>query len=129
MDELGTARAPSSHCNPARGRRPAFSRGLGRLLEDQPEVVEQLPLEADAVRAHARREREAKIPAREVLRHELGLQQRLLQTRLGEALAPLLDRLDVVEPATRRLDETEVALRRLHDLLLAEREERARELR
>src|SRR3954451_6291954 len=123
-------RTPSGHCNPSGGRRPAPVRGLrlGRLLEDQPKVVEHLALEADAVRAHARREREPEVPAREVLRHEARLEQRLLEARLGEARAPLLDGLDVVEPAAHGADEAEVRGGRLLDLLLAERQERAREL-
>src|SRR5438874_1796408 len=101
---------------------------LGGLLEHQAEVVEQLALEADAVRADARGEREAEVPAGQVLRHEAGLEKGLLEARLGEALAPLLDRLDVVEPAAHCADQPEMRRRRLLDLLLAERQERAREL-
>src|SRR4051812_36523696 len=122
--------APLRHCNPSAGRRPAPIWGLflGRLLEDQPEVVEQLALEADAVRADPRGEREPEVPAREVLRHEPRLEERLLEARLGEALAPLLDRLDVVEPPAHGADETEMRRRRLLDLLLAEGQERPWEL-
>src|SRR4051794_38669753 len=100
----------------------------GGLLEDQAEVVEQLALEADAVRADPRREGEPEVPAREVLGHETGLQKGLLEARLREALAPLLDRLDVVEATAHRAHEPEMRLGRLLDLLPAEREERAREL-
>ena len=62
------------------------------------------------------------------LRHQPRLEQGLAQARLGEAPAPLLDRLDVVEPAADRGDEPEVGLGRAHDLLVAEGQERAREL-
>src|SRR4051795_12592101 len=122
--------APLRHCNPSAGRRPApiWRLFLGRLLEDQTEVVEQLALEADAVRADPRGNREPEVPAREVFRQEPRLEERLLEARLGEALAPLLDRLDVVEPPAHGADETEMRRRRLLDLLLAEGQERAREL-
>src|SRR3954468_11709418 len=101
--------APLRHCNPSAGRRPAPIWGLflGRLFEDQTEVVEQLALEAHAVRADARGEREPEVPRvgvapggnrgpkappREVLRQEPRLEERLLEARLGEAPPPLLDR-------------------------------------
>src|SRR3954454_15333849 len=65
-------RTPSATVTRAAGgdQPPFLDSCLGRLLEEQPEVVEQLGLEADAVRADSRGEREPEVPAREVLRHE-----------------------------------------------------------
>src|SRR3954462_6821381 len=94
----------------------------GGLLEDQAEVVEQLALEADAVRADPRREGEPEVPAREVLGHETGLETGLLEARLPESFARLLDCLDVVEAPAPRAREPEMRLGRFLDLLPAERE-------
>src|SRR3954452_21242720 len=88
-----------------------------RLLEGEPEVVEQFALEADAVCAHARAEGQPEVPARQVARDEARLDQRLSQAWLGEGLSPLLDRLDVVEPAARALDEAEAWLGGANHLL------------
>src|SRR5688572_21841243 len=85
----------------------APERGSG-LLEHQPVVLEQLALEADAVGADARGECQAELGARQPPRHELELQQPLTPARPREARTPLLDRLDVVEPAARALDEPEI---------------------
>ena len=71
------------------------------LLEHQSVVVQQLPLEADAVGAHARGEREPEVGAGEPAGGEPELQQRLPDARRREPPAPLADGLDVVEPAVR----------------------------
>ena len=81
-----------------------------RLLEHEPVVVQQLPLEADAVGAHARGEREPEVGAGQPAGEQLELEQRLSQARRGEPLAPLADRLDVVEPAARARHQAEVRL-------------------
>src|SRR3954466_11463141 len=129
MGKTRHLRAHLSHCNPSGGPRPApLTRFLRGLLEHEPEVIEQLALEADAVRADARGEGEPEVLARQVLRHELRLEQGLLEARLGEPLSPLLDRLDGVEPPARGLYQAEMRLGSLLDLLHAEREERAGEL-
>src|SRR3954466_13016280 len=85
-------------------------RRCGLFFEDQPEMVHQLALEADAFRAHSGGEREAELAARRPLRHEPRLDERLAPARLAETGAPLLDRLDVVEPPALGRDEPEVRL-------------------
>src|SRR5215213_11926454 len=91
------------------------------LLEDEPEVVQQLALEADAVGADARRERQPEVGAGQPPRNQARLQQRLSQAALGEALAPLADRLDVVQPAGLPRDQSEVRLGVADHLLGSER--------
>src|SRR5215211_8420899 len=107
---------------PSRARASRSER-LGRrrpLLEHEPVVVEELALEADAVGAHARGERQPEVGAREPARYEPGLEQGLLQAACREPLAPLADRLDVVEPAALAGHKLEVRLRVAYHLLLAE---------
>src|SRR5215212_2584008 len=107
---------------PSRARASRSERLGGRrlLLEHEPVVVEQLALEADAVRAHARGERQPEVGAREPARNEPGLEKRLLQAACREPLAPLADCLDVVEPAALAGHEPEVRVRVAYHLLLAE---------
>src|SRR4051794_8830635 len=85
-------------------------------------VLEQLALEAHAVRADARSEREPEVGAGGPTRREAQLQQRLLEARCREALAPLTDGLEVVEAPARRRHHAEVRLRARDDLLEAEGE-------
>jgi hypothetical protein len=69
------------------------------IFEDEPMVVRQLALEAGAVGAHARGERQPEIGAGQPAGEQLELEQRLSPARRGEPLTPLADGLDVVEPA------------------------------
>src|SRR5215211_7908771 len=100
---------------PSMGNAPNGSRGcpgwLRGLLEREPEVVEQLALEADAVGAHPRGEGQAEVRARQPAGHQARLEQRLPEDSLGEPRPPLLDRLDVIEAAARALDQAEVWFR------------------
>src|SRR5215210_5307801 len=66
--------------------------------------------------------------SREPARHQAQLEERLPEARLGKAPPPLADRLDVVEPPAHARYELEVGLGVADDLLLPERQERAREL-
>src|SRR5215211_170678 len=117
---------------PSMGNAPNGSRGcpgwLRGLLEREPEVVEQLALEADAVGAHPGGEGQPEVRARQPAGHQARLEQRLPEASLGEPRPPLLDRLDVIEAAARALDQAEVWFGRANDLLLSEGEPRAREL-
>jgi hypothetical protein len=79
-----------------RRRRSRSSRRRRLLLEHQPIVVQQLPLEADAVGADARGEREPEIGAREPARQKLELEQRLPEARGRKALVPLADRFGAI---------------------------------
>src|SRR4051812_26938693 len=75
---------------------PGYSRPL---LEHDPVVVEQLALEADAVGADAGRERQPEVGARQPAGEQPELEQGLAHARASEPRAPLIDRLDVVQPA------------------------------
>src|SRR5439155_23725909 len=114
----GASRVPRRPRGAGRAARRERPRPLaGRLLEREPEVLEQLALEADAVGADPRREGEAEVGAREPARDEPRLEERLLEARGGEPLPPALDRLDVVEPAAHARHEVEVRLGAADDLL------------
>src|SRR6185312_15311196 len=71
----------------------------GSPLEDHPEVVEELALEADAVGAHSGREGQPEVGAGQPAWHQPELHELLPQAGLGESPPPLPDRLDVVEAA------------------------------
>jgi len=61
-------------------------------------VLQQLPLERDGIGGHARHERVTEVGAEQIPRQEREIQQALSQREFPEALLPLRDRLDVVEP-------------------------------
>jgi hypothetical protein len=97
--------------------------GIARLfsslfLEHEPVVLEQFPLEADLVGAHARGEREPEVGAGEPAREKLELEQRLSETGRPDPPVPLADGFDVVEPAARACQQTEMRLRAADELLL-----------
>src|SRR4051812_24571831 len=101
---------------------------LPALLEDQPEVVQKLALEADAVRAHPGREREAEVRAREPAWNQPDLEERLLQAPRRKPSPPLPDGLDVVQPAAGGGDQAELGLGAADDLLVPVGKPGAREL-
>ena len=90
-------------------------------------MLEQFPLEADLVGAHAGGEREPEVGAGEPAREKLKLEQRLSETGRADPPVPLGDGLDVVEPAARACQQTEVRLGAADELLLTDREARSRE--
>src|SRR5215216_156854 len=122
--------------------RLASSPGLGRdtrcrqrnrfaesgLLQHDAVVIQQLALEADAVRAHSRGEREPEVGASKPARQKPELEERLAEAGRREALAPLADRLDVVEPAAHARHQAESRLGAADHLLLSERQPGARKL-
>jgi len=71
-------------------RFPPRRDGTGSLLEHEPETVQQLALEEDAVNADARGERQPELAAGQVARNEPGLQPRLAHAALREPRTPLL---------------------------------------
>src|ERR1700720_2936803 len=69
------------------------------LLEYEPVVVEELPLEADLVRADAGCERHPEVGACQPTRQQRKLEQHLSGAPRPDPRVPLADRLDVVETA------------------------------
>src|SRR6516162_9984315 len=65
--------------------------GGGRLLENEAIVLEELTLEAHAVRAHTGRKGQPKVAAREPARRQSELQHRLSHGPLTEPKTPLAD--------------------------------------
>src|SRR5690348_17633659 len=102
--------------------------GQSDLLEDQPPVVEQLPLEADAVGTDSGGKGISEAPAREVPGRQRQLHQRLPEREGRKPLPPPLDGLDVVEAAIFCRDQAEDGRRRPLDLVPPRSEEHTSEL-
>src|SRR5215207_1432419 len=116
-EPLGRGPVPSGAGSPAQPWRQQSATGARwcrasscscLLLEHEPPMIEQLPLEADAIGADARGERQAEVGVGQPAREQFEFEQCLSEARLGKSRPPLADRLDVIEPATAARDQTEV---------------------